>query len=1029
MKNLTLLSFVMLFLGFTSFGQSIAPCGFDDVHQKRLLSDHQYENAVREMDTRWIKKSTIASSAKLLYTPRGYVYEVPVVVHVLHTGGAVGSSYNIDSTKIAQMIDYLNKSYAAVSPFPDTTAGGCRIPLTFVLAKRTPWGAATNGILRLDASVIPNYTAFGVNASGSSGVDDATIMAFSRWNPSDYYNVYSVNKIDGNDLYSSGGIAGFAYFPGNPSVDGMVVCASQIKSGSTTVSHEFGHAYNLYHTFQGDGSGSTCPPTTSCTTTGDLVCDTEPHRRSASYPGWCPPSDFNVCTGGSFNNVNRNIMDYTTCPPNRYTPGQRARVLDVLDNERAGFKTSIGAVAPTGTVTTACIPTSSGVSAAVGPYIVTFNGAQVWTGSLNMEDAAYVDHSYTQQTYVQRGVNYPITVQTRSNRQVVKVYVDYNNDGDFADAGENVFSNTGATAGTVNHTGSFTIPTTATTCAWLRMRVVAHQFGATIADIPCGPYANNAQAEDYAIYVKDRTGVDTVTIAQTAGSNPSCTGSSVTFTATPRSGTPTYRWYINGNPTAVTTSTFTSSTIANNDIITCKTFYTGSCGADSSESNYIQLKVSSTAPADVTNSIILGSNPTCSGSPLVFKALVSGGGTTPTYSWRRNGITVGGNVDTFASSTLVAGDRIWCRVTPGGAGTCSVTPVNSDTITIVFGVIVPTATNALTFGTIPSCDSSALTFVATPINGGTTPSFQWYVNSMPIIGATTASYSESLLKNNDTVNCRIISNHPCIIPGIGDTAWTNKIVVKRDPRFIPTLSVAITKGGNPGCLDSLLEFTATAVDGGGSPLVSWYLNGSLAAFGPVYASSAFANGDKISCKMNVTPASCNSVDSIEWGPLTLTLSPTPPTPVISLIGTLLVSSIPTGIQWYGPDGLIPGATGPTFHPTKQGNYYAVVVNTGCAGPSSNILNISLLNIKSVNMSNLNVYPNPTNGILTLNWGNEKVNGNVDVFTTTGQRIMTNVLDNTSNLTLNLTHLADGNYFVVIREEKGKTGTISVTVAH
>lgn len=202
MKKLTLLSSVMLFLGFTSFGQSVAPCGFDEVHQKRMLSDRQYENTVREMDNRWIKKSTIAATAKLLYTPSGYVYEVPIVVHVLHTGGAVGSSYNIDSTKIGQMIDYLNKSYAAVSPFPDTTAGGCRIPLRFVLAKRTPWGAATNGIIRVDASGIPNYTAFGANASGSSGVDDDVIMAFSRWNPSDYYNVYSVNKIDGNDLYS-----------------------------------------------------------------------------------------------------------------------------------------------------------------------------------------------------------------------------------------------------------------------------------------------------------------------------------------------------------------------------------------------------------------------------------------------------------------------------------------------------------------------------------------------------------------------------------------------------------------------------------------------------------------------------------------------------------------------------------------------------------------------------------------------------------------------------------------------------------
>jgi hypothetical protein len=581
----------------------------------------------------------------------------------------------------------------------------------------------------------------------------------------------------------------------------------------------------------------------------------------------------------------------------------------------------------------------------------------------------------------------------------------------------------------VNHSGSFTIPTTVSTCTWLRMRVVAHQFGASIADVACGPYANNAQAEDYAVYVKDRTGVDTVTIAQTAGTNPSCTGASVTFTATPKGGTPTYRWYINGVRNGVTTSTFTSSTLANNDIITCKTFYTGSCGTDSAESNYIQLKVSSTALASVRNTLKVGTNPGCAGLALVFKANVAGAGSSPSYSWRRNGTIVGGPVDTFATSTLVAGDKIWCRVTPGGAGTCSTTPVNSDTITIVYGTVVPSGINALTSGTIPSCDSTSLTFNATPNNGGSAPSFQWYVNRMAITGANSSFYTEPLLKNNDTVYCRIISNHPCIVPGTGDTAWSNQIVVKRDPRFTPTLSVAITKGGNPGCLDSLLEFTATAVDAGGSPLISWYKNGSLAAFGPVYGSTGFANNDKISCKMNVTPASCNSVDSIEWGPLTLTLSPTPATPVISLIGTLLVSSIPSGIQWYGPDGLIPGATGPTFHPTKQGNYYAVVVNAGCAGPKSNILNVSLLTIRPFNMSNVKVYPNPTNGLLTLDWGNEKMDGSVDIFTMTGQRVMNVLVENTTTQSLSLSHLANGNYFVVIHDNNGKIGTVRITVAH
>jgi hypothetical protein len=179
----------------------------------------------------------------------------------------------------------------------------------------------------------------------------------------------------------------------------------------------------------------------------------------------------------------------------------------------------------------------------------------------------------------------------------------------------------------------------------------------------------------------------------------------------------------------------------------------------------------------------------------------------------------------------------------------------------------------------------------------------------------------------------------------------------------------------------------------------------------------------------MTPASCNSTDSLVWGPVVLKRSATPPTPVISLIGTLLVSSVPTGIQWYGPDGLIPGATGPTYHPTKQGNYYAIVVNDGCSGAISNVINVSLLTIRPFNMSEMSIYPNPTNGILTLDWGAEKMTANVDIYTATGQRVMNVAVENTNTKTINLTHLANGNYFVVIRDNKGKTGTVSVTVVH
>ncbi|MBL7712849.1 MAG: zinc-dependent metalloprotease [Chitinophagaceae bacterium] len=1045
MKKLTLFSFALLLAGMVSFAQSVNPCGFDDLHKEMMRTDRNYEKAVRSMQNGWVKYAKMMSRALLTHTSKGYVYEIPMVMHVIHTGEAVSSSakYNVDSLRIAQMIEYMNKNYAAEFPFPDTTTGasggGTRIPLKFVLAKRTPAGLATNGIIRIDGTAsYPLYNANGVKRSASTGVTTAEVMALSRWNPSDYYNVYIVNKIDGNDLYSSGGIAGYAYLPYFPTVDGMVVVASQVRSGSTTIAHEFGHAFSLLHTFEGDGGTATCPLNADCTTDGDMVCDTEPHYGSNHWPGWCPPSDANPCSspsGLSYNGVIYNVMDYTNCDysypgsvwgPDRFTAGQRARVLFTLDNQHAAFKSSMGLVEPSGIVTNACVPTFSGTTTSAGPYVVEFNGMQVYTGDVSLEGKAYIDHAYTQQAVLAKGSTYPINVVTAGSAQKVKVFIDLNADGDFSDAGEEVFSHSSTSGGEVSHSGSIAIPSTATTCTWIRMRVVAALTSASITDMACGTYSNNAQAEDYGIFIQD-SDKDTVAMALTGGTNPSCAGDLLTFTATPEKGTPAYRWFVNGVMQGSTTNTFSSATLSDGDIVTARTYYTTPCGDDSAISLPIVVNISTTTSAIVKNVLKSGSNPGCAGQTLVFKANVTGGGPSPIYEWKVNGTTMGA-ADTFASSSLAAGDQVWCYVTPNSA--CTTTPVNSDTITIAFGTVAASASIAVTSGTIPSCDSSYLTFTATPVNGGPAPKYQWYVNNAEVTGATNSFYTDQYLKNNDSVWCRVISNHACITPGSGDTIWSNRITVIRTPRTVPTLSVVISRGSNPGCLDSLLEFTATGTDAGGSPTMIWYINGALAGYGSVFGSSGFLNNDTITCKMEVTAGSCNTIDSLVWGPLVLKRSATPGSPIISLIGTMLVSSITTDIQWYGPDGIIPGATGSTYHPTKEGNYYAVIVNNGCNGAPSNVLNVSLLAISPYNMNEVRIYPNPTSGILNFDFGTEKMNGTIEVFTALGQKVLATKVEDQAKLSINLNQFANGNYFVVVHDNNsGKKGTVSVTVAH
>lgn len=527
MRNTILLSLCSvagLFLSATTAnGQNI--CGFDAIHKEQLSKDLKFKSRLDAFEKFWQEQQALLqhTAERVIVTGTDTVYEIPVVFHVIHTGTAIGTQFNPTDTKIQGVLTYLNQVYGATYPgYPTTATGGVNIPLRFVLAQRDPLCNATTGINRINGvtafggTLGTAYNDWGVDGvstvNGTDGVTDAQLKSLIQWNPGNYYNIWVVNKIDGWSGYvSGGGVVGYAQFAGGPpSSDGTVIMEAFNDAGQTTLPHELGHAFNLYHTFQ-----SGCDTIGSCTSNGDRVCDTDPH----DVVSGCP-TGINPCTNTSWLPVTYNIMNYTNCT-DRFSAGQSARIKTALLQGRGALVQSLGGTLP-GAQATYALPAALSVACANPGISNPGNTNDMGPGYIKIADLQSFSSGYNtdgNQVYVNRtgptcgqaavapahmtiGQTYPVMVSTGFNPENVRAWIDYDNSGSFS-AGELVFSSNGAGGDSYRiHTGNMSavVPATATINIPLRMRVVSDFYG-NGNPAACGSNLIYGQAEDFTVII------------------------------------------------------------------------------------------------------------------------------------------------------------------------------------------------------------------------------------------------------------------------------------------------------------------------------------------------------------------------------------------------------------------------------------------------------------------------------------------------------------------------------------------------
>ena len=264
-----------------------------------------------------------------------------------------------------------------------------------------------------------------------------------------------------------------------------------------------------------------------------------------------------------------------------------------------------------------------------------------------------------------------------------------------------------------------------------------------------------------------------------------CTGTSVTFSATPSQNnlSPSYQWQVNGGNVGSNSSTYTTSSLNNGDVVTCILSSSANCVTGSpATSNAITVLVSATPTITGTTDASF-----CGGSSVSLGASASSG----IINWYSVS-TGGSSLSTGASFTisgLSATTTYYVDATANGCVSASRTAV-----TATYYPNSPNQPGAITGPVVGSRDSAATYSISTVPN---TASYFWTVT----IGVITSGQGTTSINVlwPDTVGqgtVSVVANSPC-----GTSAAQSVLVNVGTKTFLPSGT------GRTGTLQSFIAPT------------------------------------------------------------------------------------------------------------------------------------------------------------------------------------------------------------------------------
>lgn len=432
-----------------------------------------------------------------------------------------------------------------------------------------------------------------------------------------------------------------------------------------------------------------------------------------------------------------------------------------------------------------------------------------------------------------------------------------------------------------------------------------------------------------------------VTPSITIASNTSdtiCSGTQVTFTATPVNGgaSPTYQWYKNSSSVGTNASTYVTTTLSNKDTIRCVCITSDSCVTKQADtSNSIVMTVNQS----VTPTIQLTASPNdtvCSGTNISFTAQITNGGASPTYQWKVNSSVVGSG-NSYTGSGLFDMDTIQCVLTSNA--TCVTANGLSDSIVVnIRPVVTPEVTISLTPNDTV-CSGTQTTFTAAASNAGVTPAYQWLLNGTAV-GGNSNTYSTSTLSNNDTIRCVVISSDSCVTKSNDTSNFIRMEVIANT-----VSNASLTVSSDTVCDGTTVNFSVT--DNFANGTYQWKVGTNNVGTNNSSYSYVPSNGDVVSCKIDKSVGSCYTVSSITVDTMivvkadtvtnvSIAVSTNPFCPGDDDTLTASANVTPASYQWRRNGNNITGATASTYtYAPANNDVISCIVNatgSGCYEP-------------------------------------------------------------------------------------------------